>query len=340
MAWGALYPPNCNHLSDQVIGSVTETASRRSHVFDVNEDRSRADDQDSNEHIYPNSECFSRPSTHVRTTSRRETTCDQPRKKVGRCSENMFGPGLSETKAEQILAIHRERRRLIQQRYRQKIRNRANTVEVVVERLQNEVSLLKKTYDRLTEDIPTKNTPWSVIAEYFRLFSNGLKSVPTTVGRQCFETNKHQQFLSNTMAPDVLVKSGRGVDAILEIWKAISRRQDGLETSLVRLEHGEQDLLLASTKCTFTLTHSLLLHEFPHIFDEEGELLPVAAKLLDKKIVLPSSVRFVWDEATGSMTSVIGKPFKNEMVAPLLKVLGNLEDVAWVLGISDVPAEQ
>ncbi|GMF64766.1 unnamed protein product [Phytophthora lilii] len=140
--------------------------------------------------------------------------------------------------------------------------------------------------------------------------------------------------VNEAMDPDVMTRIGHGVEAILEIWRSISRRQDGFEITLIRMEHGEQNSLIASTKCSFTLTQSLLFHEFPHNFNENGELSGVAGKLLDRDIVLFSSVHFVWDDVTARMTSMMDFPFQNELLVPFLDLLGNLDDVSKVLGAS------
>ncbi|GMF28760.1 unnamed protein product [Phytophthora fragariaefolia] len=54
----------------------------------------------------------------------------------------------------------------------------------------------------------------------------------------------------------------------------------------------------------------------------------VAWKLLDQRLVIPGTVHFKWDEAKHQFASVY---YEIDMLAPLTKVLGNLEDVCMVL---------
>ncbi|KUF85171.1 hypothetical protein AM588_10000827 [Phytophthora nicotianae] len=136
------------------------------------------------------------------------------------------------------------------------------------------------------------------------------------------------------MSSSVMVKSGSGIPAMLEIWRSISLRHDGLDVRLVRLENGPEGSFIATTKCYFTISLSMIQQEFPHLISEEGKPLPLAEKLLGQRIELPSEVRFDWDASTARMASVTGRHFQAEMLMSLLKILGNLEDVAFVLGSS------
>ncbi|ETP52085.1 hypothetical protein F442_02853 [Phytophthora nicotianae P10297] len=53
------------------------------------------------------------------------------------------------------------------------------------------------------------------------------------------------------MSSSVMVKSGSGIPAMLEIWRSISLRHDGLDVRLVRLENGPEGSFIATTKCYF-----------------------------------------------------------------------------------------
>ncbi|EGZ08017.1 hypothetical protein PHYSODRAFT_374496, partial [Phytophthora sojae] len=50
--------------------------------------------------------------------------------------------------------------------------------------------------------------------------------------------------------------------------------------------------------------------------------------LLGQRLVVVTTTRFEWDEANGRINSVYST---NDIVTPLLKILGNLEDVARVM---------
>ncbi|ETO73029.1 hypothetical protein F444_10991 [Phytophthora nicotianae P1976] len=203
------------------------------------------------------------------------------------------------------LLLHRQSRRDIQRRYRAKLHARSVAFEKSVEQLKDEVRRLDQQYRSLTSEVPEPSP-----------------------------SSKQLLFLQATMSPNVMVKSGSGIPALLEIWRSISLRHDGLDVRLERLENGPEGLFIATTKCCFTITLSMIQQEFPHLIDEEGKPLPLAEKLLGQQVVLLSEVRFDWDESTTRMASVTGRHFKAEMLMPLLKILGNLEDVAFVLGSS------
>ncbi|KAF4147318.1 hypothetical protein GN958_ATG03498 [Phytophthora infestans] len=189
------------------------------------------------------------------------------------------------------LLQHRQSRRDIQRRYRAKLHARSVSFERNVERLKDEVARLDEEYRRLTANSLSSTTPWNLMAEYFSLFRHGLSSSSTAAAPEPAHSRKQLLFLQATMTPEVMVKNGSGIDAMLEIWRSIS---------------------------------------MPCI--DEGRPLLVVEKLLGQQIVLPSEVRFDWDESTGRMTAVTGRYFKAEMLMPLLKILSNLEDVALVLG--------
>ncbi|KAI9985207.1 hypothetical protein PInf_004532 [Phytophthora infestans] len=232
------------------------------------------------------------------------------------------------------LLQHRQSRRDIQRRYRAKLHARSVSFERNVERLKDEVARLDEEYRCLTANSLSSTTPWNIMAEYFSLFRDGLSSSSTAAAPEPAHSRKQLLFLQATMTPEVMVKNGSGIDAMLEIWRSISMRRDDLHVRLERLENGPGGSFIATTKCYFTITRSMLLQEFPHVVmnSDEGRPLLVVEKLLGQQIALPSEVRFDWDESTGRMTAVTGRYFKAEMLMPLLKILSNLEDVALVLG--------
>lgn len=81
-------------------------------------------------------------------------------------------------------------------------------------------------------------TPWNVVAEYFRLFRYGL-TVYVPVSKRCrpydspnvYESRMHREFLEATMAPNVIVDGGQGVEARLERWRFISLSNNQISTS-------------------------------------------------------------------------------------------------------------
>ncbi|KAF1787580.1 hypothetical protein JG687_00013634 [Phytophthora cactorum] len=311
MTSSSLYPPNIQDLSDTVISSVRQHAKRDSKVFSVHEIHSQTLNAAATNAIM---------AINGQELQKTETSVDQDQE-------------YTDPVGYRRLLRRRQIRRDIQRRYRAKVHARSVAFENSVERLKDEVRRLVQQCRHLSTDPLSTTTPWNIVAEYFALFRHGFNSFSTaSVVSEPSPSSKQLMFLLGTMASSVMVKSGSGIPAMLGIWRSISRRYDGLDVRLVRLENDPEGSFIATTKCYFTITQSMLLQEFPHLVTEEGKLPPLAEKLLGQQIVLPSGARFDWDESTGRMAAVTGRNFKAEMLTPLLKILGNLEDVAFVLG--------
>ncbi|ETI54242.1 hypothetical protein F443_02914 [Phytophthora nicotianae P1569] len=305
----SFYPPNIQALSDTVIGSVRQHVKRDSNMFNVHEIQDQAVNATQSTAIITgaivsNSRAQKRSIDHDQDDYRR-------------------------------LLRHRQSRRDIQRRYRAKLFARSVAFENSVDELKDEVTRLDQQYRRLSADSLSTTTPWNVVAEYFARFRHGFNASSTaSVLPDPSPSSKQLLFLQATMSSSVMVKSGSGIPAMLELWRSISLRNDGLDVRLVRLENGPEGSFIATTKCYFTITLSMIQQEFPHLISEEGKPLPLAEKLLGQRIELPSEVRFDWDASTARMASVTGRHFQAEMLMSLLKILGNLEDVAFVLGSS------
>ncbi|KAF1779821.1 hypothetical protein GQ600_15703 [Phytophthora cactorum] len=305
MTSSSLNPPNIQDLSDTVIGSVRQHAKRDSKVFSVQEIRGQTLNATATIAIM---------AINGQELQKTETSVDQDQQ-------------YTDPVGYRRLLRRRQSRRDIQHRYRAKVHARSVALENSVERLKDEVRRLVQQCRHLSTDPLSTTTPWNIVAEYFALFRHGFNSSSTaSVVSEPSPSSKKLMFLLGTMASSVMVKSGSGITAMLGIWRSISRRYDGLDVRLVRRVFHRYDQVL------FHHHQSMLLQEFPHLVTEEGKLPPLAEKLLGQQIVLPSGARFDWDESTARMAAVTGRNFKAEMLTPLLKILGNLEDVAFVLG--------
>ncbi|RLN59836.1 hypothetical protein BBJ29_005157 [Phytophthora kernoviae] len=163
--------------------------------------------------------------------------------------------------------------------------------------------------------MPTNETVWNVAAEYFRLFRYGYVSPQMAVGTtsddvsELMNSNKsHAQlnFLQSTMA------------------------SDDVRMELVRLEKapGAGESLIATTSISLTITENTLRYVYPHLTDNgEGEWSPLADKLLNQHIVMRGSVHFDWDRLNGWVARLESKV---DILTPMMRLLGNLEDVARV----------
>ncbi|RLN85629.1 hypothetical protein BBO99_00000423 [Phytophthora kernoviae] len=187
--------------------------------------------------------------------------------------------------------------------------------------------------------MPTNETVWNVAAEYFRLFRYGYVSPQMTVRTtsddvsELMNSNKsHAQldFLQSTMASDVTDGTLCGVEQLLKNWRLLSLYHKDVRMELVRLEKapGVGESLIATTSISLTITESTLRYVYPHLTDNrEGEWSPLADKLLNQHIVMRGSVHFDWDRLNGWVARLESKV---DILTPMIRLLGNLEDVARV----------
>ncbi|EGZ06265.1 hypothetical protein PHYSODRAFT_531231, partial [Phytophthora sojae] len=191
----------------------------------------------------------------------------------------------------------RKRRRLTQIRYRQKLRDHADTLEQQVQaRVPAPDPLSSGESPRIIAD----TTLWKVMAEYFRLFRFALTAyMYIPISERC--NAPELQTLSG-----VIIKSGRGVDSLLERWSFISISQPNFEVEVVRFENGPRDCVVAITKTKIVLCESMLRYAFPNLAaTERGKSL--AAKMLGKRMEIDGCTMFGWDSENGQALSVDGK---------------------------------
>ncbi|KAF4032257.1 hypothetical protein GN244_ATG15838 [Phytophthora infestans] len=224
--------------------------------------------------------------------------------------------------ANQLRAIigeyDRERRRQAQMRYRAKQRKLA----VGNDELQQEIEKLSRIHGVLTHGVTSRDTVWCVAVEYFRVFRCGLPASREA----CLIA---MEFLKATMAQDLDAGTVRGVKALTRSWILYTMHFQDVRLRLGRLVQASENLLAATTTTSITITRNSLTNLFPHLArqnlgrDQESKLSRVAAKLVDKRLVMHGSVHFKWDSTSSRGLSRITQA---DMVSPLLKLLGNLED--------------
>ncbi|KAL4145422.1 hypothetical protein PRNP1_013093 [Phytophthora ramorum] len=193
----------------------------------------------------------------------------------------------------------RERGRVNQARFR--IRRKALIVnlETRVQLLKQEIQQLQRGYDQIVVGAPTKRTLWVVAVEYFHIFRHGLQ---TAEGAHDLNMDFLRSSLASNMITDVRVEL----------------KHLGLRT---------ETSLLATTTTTITITADSLRVLFPHLvyapnYTRRSELV---AKLQGQCLVIQGSVRIDWDKAINRVT---GLYVQMDMVSPLLRILGSLEDVS------------
>jgi hypothetical protein len=226
----------------------------------------------------------------------------------------------------------REVRRTRQIRYRKKQQHYVESLAAGNRQLEQDIKALQKRQRAISSAVPTEKTAWSVAVEYFRLFQFGLRvSEVSKRANAASEAKPSVQldFLRATMAPDVLYNAGRGVESIMRNWQYFSLWFKDVELELDGLKRSGMDSLIAKTTTRFTITERTLSTVFPHLCGEAANdaYAGLADKLRGKTLVMRGSMRFDWDSGYGRVASVTSE---SDMLTPMLKLLGSLEDVSKV----------
>ncbi|EGZ18073.1 hypothetical protein PHYSODRAFT_504287 [Phytophthora sojae] len=245
-----------------------------------------------------------------------------------------------------VSASRRERCRINQARYRKRQRKHAEDLDNSIQELKEETQKLETKRQTILRCAPTNESVWMVATEYFRLFRQGYMApmkVPDMFSSSCISgTNDshdmsrlkqaHAQldFFRATMTPDVTDGPVCGPDAILKHWKLLSLYHGDVQVQLKRLQQdGDSGSVVATTKVSLTITENSLRYIYPHLSkaDAEGGSESLAKKMLNERLVMCGSVRFDWDDRSGR---VVRLETKIDMMSAMLKLLGNLEDMARV----------
>ncbi|ETK80468.1 hypothetical protein F441_14115 [Phytophthora nicotianae CJ01A1] len=339
MIVGSLYPPNCQSLSDSIIGSVvlrTNATSRRGDHGAITSHTSA-----SSEHV-ADIESSSPPSLltpaqgvsiQLSGKKRRQDTKTPSIEAIGEiqdADQSSYVAKLARAVQdhERNLAMHRERRRKNQVRYRMKQRELVKTLGEDVRNLGSEIQDLEVRRHNASIGIPTHQTLWTIATEYFLLFRHGFRLPPQAL------QNAALNFLRVSMAPDVVNGCQRGVEAILAKWRLFSDYFNNVHVELERLEKSASPYsLTAITITTVTISKEAMRAVFPHLNSDGkggahgGNWSPLGQRLLNQRLVMRGSVRFDWDSASDSVVSIQSQ---SDMLTPLLRVLDSLEDVSLV----------
>uniref|UniRef100_H3GN23 BZIP domain-containing protein n=1 Tax=Phytophthora ramorum TaxID=164328 RepID=H3GN23_PHYRM len=217
----------------------------------------------------------------------------------------------------------RVRRRERQANYRQRQLKTENDIQDEIVTLHAEIKELElRGQDPF--HLPTTPTSWVLAAEYFRHLRHFL-STPTSL--QTTTTD----FLRGMLAPDVVGASSFGVAAQIENWKLFALYFTDADLELKGMSSPTPDTLVASTSTTVTITSSTLRYAFPHLNSDGnggaqgGVWSPLAARMLEQKLLVRGWFTFGWDD---SSDRVVRLQTRADMLSPMLKLLGSLEDVS------------
>ncbi|OWZ21875.1 hypothetical protein PHMEG_0003503 [Phytophthora megakarya] len=175
-------------------------------------------------------------------------------------------------------------------------------------------------------------TPWSVVAEYYRLVSRGVDDSPPTSPDRCSNPTNHvkypvsvvQRFFQTMLMPDVTSVGGVGVEAHVTEWKNISAIYPDFDMRIVRIEEGPSGEVVVASKTILTFSEDTFRNAYPHMLDNSNKNV-ITAKLWGQKIEVATVAHFVWNNTMGRIAEIM---FQVDMIPPLVQVLGSLELVA------------
>ncbi|KAG7391591.1 hypothetical protein PHYPSEUDO_004093 [Phytophthora pseudosyringae] len=240
------------------------------------------------------------------------------------------------------LQLRREQCRTNQARYRNKQRNLQQHLETTVQELRQELDRLKQQRQDILLAEKTDQSPWTIVAEVFRIIDNSFCS-PWNLEREedvqnDIETKRNLAFLHQAFTSNVAVGGVSGIDTVIEQWRRVSQYFGDTQLQLQRVESVVQGVITASAKLRFTVTELTLRQLFPHVLEFEPQskydVHPfLRERLLGQHIDCSVSVTFLFDDENGRVTRV--EP-QIDLMPGLLRVLRNLSDVSEVC-YSDLP---
>ncbi|KAE9172977.1 hypothetical protein PF005_g26472 [Phytophthora fragariae] len=219
-----------------------------------------------------------------------------------------------------------------QARYRDRQRGFVRELEEGAQQPQQEIRRLTVRRYTLCYGVQTKHNVWNVAVEYFRLLRYGflMPLCGSVADAASPETEIHEQecFFRAAMADDVGVGELKGVDALIEQWKRYSSYFGSLHLQLNRMEQQPLGDMVAVATLSLTITEATLQYVFPHLLavPHYSSLTP---RLLNQRLECSCTVRFTWDDSTGRVARLDSTI---DLLSPLLRVLGSLEDVSHVVG--------
>ncbi|KAK1930298.1 bZIP transcription factor 1 [Phytophthora citrophthora] len=223
----------------------------------------------------------------------------------------------------------RDQCRVNQARYRQKQLDRAKAIEDAVQKLRADIPVLELQRNCLLYG--GQQDVWNVVVEYFHTFRFGVpvplpQDEDTADSVQVFGNAevKHQlAFLRSCMTEDVNLGERVGVDALMDQWHLHASTFSSLYFHLDKIERTTDRFVSVTAALNVTVSGTTLEKVFPLLEDQS-----LGSRLLGQRLQFPCSLCFEWDATVCRVSSL---ETTMNFMTPLLRVLGNLEDVALVL---------
>ncbi|KAJ8576551.1 hypothetical protein ON010_g2660 [Phytophthora cinnamomi] len=267
------------------------------------------------------------PRLNIRSESQPTTSPDLKRQRLTSSSLDQltnYAKKMNE-KYTELLAVNEKKRRQercdSQRRYRKKQDDRVINLKNETVALQQEIKDLERHHSDITIAAQPGFKVGNVANDMFELFSHVfyLKS---------HLTSNQLDFLRVMVAPDVASTAGFGLEAMVKSWSFI-QWFDKVEIEFGDRLNRRADFLFKTTRISVTITERTLRHVFPNLQNPQDNSITrrVLDKLLHQRIVLNGALSFKWDNVSSQVTSVVAQ---SDMIPPMVKLLGNLEDVSRV----------
>jgi hypothetical protein len=239
-------------------------------------------------------------------------------------------PDLNRLKSE----VRREQCRTNQARYRNQQRNMQLQLETSVKQLRQELEHLKCQRQNVLLAEKTDQSPWTIVAEVFRIVQKSLNS-PWNLEhdedmQNDSETGRSVEFLQTAFTSDVAMGDVRGVDALMKQWRHYSLQFGDSRLRLQRVEEVSPSVMTAQARLHVKVSELVLRHAFPHLSDSEPtskyDVHPcLRERLLGQHLSCSVSVDFLFDSENGRVARL--EP-RIDLIPALFRALGNVEDVA------------
>ncbi|GMF31461.1 unnamed protein product [Phytophthora lilii] len=261
---------------------------------------------------------------------------------VHQVDSSPLNDSLKRKRVENKQLRRREQCRANQARYRDKQRHAQLQLEKSVEQLHKELDTLKRRYRDLSSRERSNQSPWSIVAEVFRLLGSCFKSQWRMTGmkemKNHTETRQILAVLERAFAHNAALGDLNGIEALMDQLRRYAQYFGDAQLHLKRIESVAPGVMSASARLSVTVTELTLRHIFPHLEGSDGGDYEqrLHQQLLGQRLHLNCSMNFLFDE---NSDRVVRLETKIDLAASLFRVLGNLKDVADVIEHAQVSPE-
>ncbi|KAF4041733.1 hypothetical protein GN244_ATG06052 [Phytophthora infestans] len=230
-------------------------------------------------------------------------------------------------------ALRRER----QIRYRKKKHDYMLRLEAETRILREQIKNLTQQRSSLSAVDSEQHNVWNVAVDYFKHFRFGLQAVGQFTTNSTIVGSVQLSFLRTALSPDVIFNTQQGIETIITHWRYITYAFQALEMTLDGLVRSVDGSLIAITRTSISISEHTLGSVFPHLCDDGDEdLNRLDGKLVGRRFHMLGVTRFEWSAASQRVSSVIAQ---SDMLTPMLRLLGDLEDVSRVFHKSRVSSD-